>query len=310
MSAPFLQSDAWGAFQSARGYTVIREHGESWSYLAVVETGTGNRRLYTPYGPQFRNISDFDDAITSLKQQAASQKATFIRIEPTQDITPEELLARGFIPVNYNQLQPQHTQIIDLSKTNDGLLAEMSQNSRNITRNYHKKGIVIHTSRTPSDINILTSLLRDVAKRTGIQPHSSSYFQTQANSLFPLDAATLYYATLDNEPIAAALVYDSETTRYYAHAAASDAHRKLNAGTAIVGQLILDAKEAGLSTVDLYGISPNDDPSHPWAGFTKFKQSFGGTPVSYVGAWDFPVKPLAYRFYRLYQRINKWRRGR
>ena len=37
-----------------------------------------------------------------------------------------------------------------------------------------------------------------------------------------------------------------------------------------------DAKEKGLKHVDLWGVAPEDQPDHKWAGFTAFKKSFGG----------------------------------
>jgi lipid II:glycine glycyltransferase (peptidoglycan interpeptide bridge formation enzyme) len=119
------------------------------------------------------------------------------------------------------------------------------------------------------------------------------------------NAATLYIADYEDTPIAVAFVFDSKDTRTYAHAAADDTYRKLNAGTAIVGQMILDAKTAGLQFVDLYGIADSDDPHHPWAGFTKFKKSFGGEPITYPGAWDLPLRPLQYWTYRVYQSLRK-----
>src|SRR5690606_26698279 len=122
------------------------------------------------------------------------------------------------------------------------ILAQMSQNSRNLTRNYHNKGLTIHKSTDPNDITILTSLLADVARRNHITPHSDEYFTAQADTLMPIGAACLFYVSYQDSPIAAALVYDSATTRYYAHAAADDSHRKLSAGTALVGHMILDAK--------------------------------------------------------------------
>ena len=305
---PFLQSKPWAEFQKSHGRTVVSDNGAGWSYQAVVESGTLNRRLYTPYGPVVSTVDDFDSALTSLKAQAKSHNATFIRVEPTAGISQKQLRQRGFLPVTYNQLQPAHTQIIDLTPPRGDILAGMSQNSRNITRNYHKKGLVIQTSHNPAAITILTNLLAEMAQRTGIRTHSAAYLSAQADSLLPSGAATLYYAANTDEPdtpLAAALVYDSPTTRTYAHAAASDTRRNLNAGTALLGQLILDAKDKGLSQVDLYGIAPTTDKSHPWAGFTKFKKSFGGTEKSYVGAWDLPMKPLAYRLYRAYQFIAR-----
>lgn len=301
----FLQTSEWQQFQEALGRTTYLKSDDGWSYLAIKESGTGNTRLYTPYGPDAISPKTFTAAIRSLIQTAKRENATFIRIEPAFKIDTDMLRSLGFLPVTYQQLQPAHTQIISLAPTEADILAGMSQNSRNITRNYHKKGITIRTSRNPEDITILTSLLARVAARNHITPHSETYFKTQADTLMPLGAATLYIAELDKTPIAAALVYDNKDTRIYAHAAADDTYRKLSAGTAIVGQLILDAKKAGLSYVDLYGIADTDDPSHPWAGFTKFKKSFGGQSIAYSGAWDLPLIKHKYWLYRLYQLLRK-----
>lgn len=301
----FLQSSDWQQFQEQLGRTTYRESGDGWSYLAIKEAGTLNTRLYTPYGPECRTLDDFDTALASLTTVGKQQGVTFIRVEPTLQITADQLQKRGLRPVTYQQLQPAHTQMIDLTQSREDILANMSQNSRNITRNYHKKGISIRTSHSPEDITILTSLLACVASRNHITAHSETYFRTQAEALFPTKAATLYIAELEELPIAAALIYDTADTRTYAHTAADDTYRKLSAGTALVGQMILDAKDKGLTSFDLYGIAPSDDPTHPWAGFTKFKKSFGGTGVAYPGAWDLPLKPFRYWVYRMYQTIYR-----
>lgn len=301
----FLQSAPWEAFQKRLGRQVITQHGDGWSYRAVLERGTGNTRLYTPYGPLAQDETSFKQAVNSLKADALAKKATFLRIEPTLPVSTSLLTSLGFRPVSYQQLNPARTQIIDLRPPKDEILAQMSQNSRNLTRNYAKKGITIKTSRDPHDVSIFTGLMTNVARRNGITPHSPGYFQKQAEILFPLDAATLYYATYDDKPIAAAIVYDSDTTRYYAHGAADDAYRKLSPGTALVGEMILDAKDKGLTSFDLYGIAPENQHNHPWAGFTKFKQSFGGHSVDFAGTWDLPLKPVQYWLYRTYQSLRR-----
>lgn len=305
----FLQSSAWESFQTSLGRTSIHRSGTDWSYRAFLEVGSGNSRLYTPYGPTVTSSDALSEAISSLRKEATAHNVTFIRIEPDTDIPATTLRGLGFKPVTYQQLNPAHTQIIDLSPTPDELLAAMSQNSRNLTRNYAKKGLTITQTSNPDDISILIELLAGVAVRNRITPHSSHYFKTQAQTLFPIGAASLFYVSLENKPIAAALVYDSSTTRYYAHAAADDTYRKLSAGTALVGHMILDAKSRGLHHFDLYGIAPEGHTSdHPWAGFTKFKQSFGGEAVSYIGAWDLPLKRLPYLLYRTYQTLRSLRK--
>lgn len=303
----FLQSPAWARFQQSIGRTTFSDSGDGWSYQAILETGRFNTRLYCPYGPYTETASAFNEAISSLRALAKKQHATFIRVEPTGAITRPELTKLGFLPVTYNQLQPEHTQVIDLTASEEDIIAAMNQNNRNLYRNYEKKGLSIHVSRDPADITIFTDMMHGVAERNGIRAHSDNYFKAQAEALFPTGDAQLFYVSLEDKPIAASIAFDSDTTRYYAHASADDTYRKLSAGTSLLAYMIIDAKRRGLTQFDLYGIAPTDDPTHRWAGFTKFKKSFGGTPLAYVGAWDLPVSKLSYYFYRLYQIVSRRR---
>lgn len=303
----FLQSPAWARFQRSLGRTVLADSGKDWHYQAILETGRFNTRLYCPYGPYAATPQAFDQALQSLKNLAKKHGVTFLRLEPTGAPTTKLLRANGLKYVTYNQLQPEHTQIIDLSRSENDIIAAMQQNNRNLYRNYEKKGLSIQSSSEPKDITIFTNMMHAVAVRNGIQAHSDAYFEAQAKALFPTGDATLFYATHDDKPIAASVIFDSKTTRYYAHASADDAYRKLSAGTALLAYMIIDAKRKGLTSFDLYGIAPTDDPAHKWAGFTKFKKSFGGTAISYLGAWDLPISRPGYYLYRLYQQLNRLR---
>lgn len=303
----FLQSKMWDTFQQAMGRQTIYRHGANWSYRGVIERGTGNTRLYLPYGPSFNSAKSFQSAVDDLVTQAKTHKVDFVRVEPTDVSSVSELKARGFRPVSYQQLNPTHTLILDLEQSEPDIYAGMSSTTRNIVRNYHKKGIVIRKSYNPDDITILTRLLAGVAAKNHIRTHSDQYFKAQATALFPIKAAALLIAYLEetNTPIAATLVYDSDTTRYYAHAAADREYQKLQAATALLGFAIFDAKAQGLTSFDFYGITDSDDPKHPWAGFTRFKKSFGGVPIEYAGPWDLPIRQVRYMVYRMYQALYR-----
>lgn len=300
---PFLQSEAWGAFQEALGKKVFYDKGEGWSYLAILEKGRLNTRLYCPYGPYITKPEAISPALESLKALGKQHSVTFLRVEPTGKVSAGDLQQQGFRKANYIHLQPEHTQIIDLSPTEEDIVASMSQSARNVYRNYSKKGMAIHSSTDPHDISILLPFIRSTAQRNQVSLQGNDYLQKQAESLMSHGNAKLFYASIDSTPIAAAMVYDSESTRYYAHAGADDTYRKLQAGTALVAHMIIDAKRSGLKTFDLMGITLSDDPNHPWAGFTRFKRSFGGEPKSYIGLWELPLRPAQYSLYRLLQKL-------
>jgi lipid II:glycine glycyltransferase (peptidoglycan interpeptide bridge formation enzyme) len=194
--------------------------------------------------------------------------------------------------------------IVDLEGDFKDVLGGMKPTNRNLYRNIHKKGVTFRASQDPADIKVLLHFLHLTAARNGFKPQSDEYLTQVAECLLPSGAGTLFIAELEGEPIAAAFTYDSSDTRTYAHAALDDTHRKLSAGIPLLVNLMADAKEKGLKHVDLWGVAPEDQPDHKWAGFTSFKKSFGGREVAYPGTWDLPVNKLRYRAYQLARQLR------
>lgn len=301
----FLQSTAWEAFQQSLGRKTFRRQGEGWSYLAILEEGKfGIHRLYCPYGPTVESPHALNTALDSLTALAQSQKVTTVRIEPLGSaITNKTLLNLNLYKTDYSS--PAHSWYVDLTQTKDDILAQMNQNNRNIYRNYHKKGMSHEVSTDPHDISHLITLLQGVADHNKITVHSDEYFTKQATVLIENNAAEIHLMRFENEVIAAALVYLDETTAYYAHAAADHEHRKLNASTALLAEIIFNAKANGKKVCDLYGITDSDDPAHRWAGFSKFKKSFGGYAVTYVDTFEKPIRVWRYGFYQTLRNIKR-----
>ncbi|HZK05668.1 MAG TPA: peptidoglycan bridge formation glycyltransferase FemA/FemB family protein [Actinomycetaceae bacterium] len=295
--AHFLQSPAWARFQKALGREVVVRDGDGWHYLAVVEKGTLNSRLYCPYGPVITRPDALQSALDSLLAEAKKRRVAFVRIEPTGEVTSEELELAGAIRVE--SVQPDSTQRVKLDREWDEILKDFKATNRNLHRNYAKKGLSVRSTSNPADIEILLELLHGVAKHNQMNPQSDEYLRTQADSLIPQGDGMLYIADLEGEPIAASMIYDDGEVRYYSHAAADYEHRKLSAGTILVSQMMQDAAEAGRKEFDLYGVvSPDAPEDHPWRGFSEFKRGFGGYQHDYVGAWEIPVNKVVYRAYR------------
>lgn len=301
----FLQSEAWATFQRDLGHEVFRGEGPGYAYLATLEGGRTGRYLYCPYGPDADSPEAFDAALAELRGVARSAGCLFVRIEPTSPaVFPEgsdgarELRRRG-LRLSPRQIQPSHTWMVDLTQDEEALLKGMTSTNRNLHRNIHKKGVTFEASHRPDDVAVLTRYLGRTAERVGFNRQKDDYLTQAAQSLLPNGAATLYLAKLDDEPIGAALVYDSDDTRTYAHASMSFEHRRLSANNPLVSHMMLEAKERGLTRFDMFGIAPEGEPEHEWAGFTKFKKSFGGYPVTYPGTWDLPVSAAGYRAFRL-----------
>ena len=303
MTQHFLQSEAWGQFQRTLGNDTLRRDGDGWSYLAIVEYGGGLKRLYCPYGPAFSSFEALDVALVSLKTEAKAHSAAFIRVQPDGALLDAaEAAPRGLRPIEYSQ--PIATRRIDLTPSYEDLIAAISQSKRSIIRNYANKGLTYHSSTNPADIELLLPLLHDIAARNRIAVHDDEYVRKQAAALMP-GHASLHFIQLNEIVVSAALLFEGADTNYYAHAGTATEHYKLQANTALLGELIRYSKDQGKRWLDLFGIAPTDDPNHPWAGVTHFKQEFGGEVVRYNQTYDVPVACLRYAVYEMLRVLKK-----
>ncbi|HSE60928.1 MAG TPA: peptidoglycan bridge formation glycyltransferase FemA/FemB family protein [Candidatus Saccharimonadales bacterium] len=294
----FLQSSHWAAFNVKLGRRVFYAYGPSWQCLAILEPARTGTRLYCPYGPLAKNMKGLASALEALRQLAKMHKAVFARVEPTVKASTAQLRELELKPA-LKDIQPRLTWVLDLKPTEEELLKNMTATNRNLYNNYKTKGLHLRASDNPADMHIFIKMMAEVALRNGIRQHSDHYYKTMAGVLLPRGAAKLYIAEHNGQPVASAFCFDSPTTRYYAHAAALFAARKLHPGTPLLAAAILAAKAQGQTQFDFVGVAPADaPPTHRWAGLTKFKQSFGGDYKAYCGTWELPVSWLRYGVYR------------
>lgn len=295
----FLQSAAWQQFQEALGRRVITRSGQGWHYLAIIETGSllVPTRLYCPYGPTVNDPTSLAAALDDLRAQARSHRASVIRVQPL-GVTPDAVATiPNLRPISYSQ--PAHTWQVDLRGGPEAILASMKQSARYTYRKALRQGLSYRESTDPSEVKHLIRLLHGVAAHNHITVHSDAYFRTQASSLMAGDHARLHFMEYQGRVIAAMLSFRGPDTVYYAHAGADHAHRSLGASTALVVEFLLHAAADGYTTADLFGVTDSTDPNHPWAGFTRFKRSFGGQLVQLSPTYEQSLQPLRYQLYRL-----------
>ena len=82
MNQHFLQLSAWEKFQKSLGRKVFHNIGEGWEYFAILEHGTGNSRLYCPFGPTSINEEALRLALKDLTELGKKLGVTFLRVGP------------------------------------------------------------------------------------------------------------------------------------------------------------------------------------------------------------------------------------
>jgi lipid II:glycine glycyltransferase (peptidoglycan interpeptide bridge formation enzyme) len=151
------------------------------------------------------------------------------------------------------------------------------------------------------------ALFRETAKRDGISIHSIGYYQILFAHCaeYPGQELRLYVAEHEEKILAATIVLFRKGMATYLYGASSNEHRELMASYALQWKAMKDAKAAGCTHYDLFGIPPNADPDHPMAGLYRFKTGFGGTIIHRSGSWDFTYKPLARRLFTVAEALRK-----
>ena len=64
-------------------------------------------------------------------------------------------------------------------------------------------------------------------------------------------------------------------------------------------QVILEARSRGCALMNFYGIAPENEPKHPWAGLSLFKKGFGGGAHEYVSTQDLILRPAYWITYSI-----------
>jgi lipid II:glycine glycyltransferase (peptidoglycan interpeptide bridge formation enzyme) len=307
MSLPLQQAKDWEKLQKDLGEETFFESKKDYEYLAIIKKTKFGTYLYLPYGPILKTKTAYKKAHESLCKLAKKFSAIFIRIEPQSPENAREWLKMPNI-LRSTDLNPAHTWVLDLSADKTEILKNFSQGTRTRYNQVAKKGLSVEVTKDTEKIKELVRLQHQVAKDKGINAFSEDYLKAELAQPFASLYLVHYTDPNDNidKIIAASLFFDYDGTRYYMQSASDYAYKKLPATVALLTSALFDAKENGLKFFDFWGIAPENAPkNHPWLGFTKFKQSFGGFPVEYCGTYDIVLNRPKYHLYNLARKANR-----
>jgi len=88
-----------------------------------------------------------------------------------------------------------------------------------------------------------------------------------------------------DEIVAGEVILVSDKKAYYYHAWTTRQGREMGAQTKLVWEGMIRARNAGLVTWDFEGINDGRRPRKSWAGFSRFKESFGGKRIIYPSSY-------------------------
>ena len=168
-----------------------------------------------------------------------------------------------------------------------------------------KKGVVVKEESNQKGYEIFEKLYFETTKRQNYHGHDTNYHKTIWSNL-KNKISHLLIAYYKNEPLSAYQLFIYKNRGYYVYGGSSDKHRNFMASNLLMWEALLFSKKKGCTSFDMWGSLPkNYSLSHPYAGFTRFKEGYGGEFVEMVGSYDLVIKPLIYKLYNFVYFLRK-----
>ena len=297
--ANFLQSPEWGTVNESLGEKVITDDFDNHGYaLMIVRNAKRGRYLEIPCGPlvDWKNKTAVKKVLDKIALTAKENRCAFVRIRPQLLASTENLkkLADLGLKKSPMHLAAEHTVIINLEKSEEELLANMRRQTRYDVRRSEKLGITVENDNSLETFKEFHKVQAETAKRQNFIPPTPELLLAEREAF--KDNATIYIAKdpESKKPIAYGLIIWSGEEADYYEAASTDLNRKLPGAHALIWQVIKDMKEKGLKRLNLWGIAPEGQPNHRYAGVTTFKTGFGGEIVEFVPAHDLIINKIKY----------------
>lgn len=310
--ANLLQSPSYGKMNELTGTKVLTDDfGGRGHAQMLVRCARRGRYLEIPCGPllDWSDRKLVEEAFQRIRELARREHCGFVRVRPQLAKNAENLqiltdLGLKKAPMH---LAAEHTVMIDLTKSTEQLLADMRRQTRYDVRRSAKQGIKVDVNRGEAIFREFHAAQVKTARRQGFIPPSLETLLA-ARRAFGDNIAIYTARTAENEPIAYGMIIHVGEEGDYYEAASTDLNRRLPGAYALLWQAMQGLKKAGIKRFNLWGIAPEGQPHHRYAGVTTFKTGFGGKIVEFVPAHDLVISRVRYSWDWLVETLRrKWR---
>lgn len=282
-----LQSTAWEEFKKSMGTETSRldEFLITWHKLGPTPFKIGYLAK-----SKLPNLAE----LSKIKQFAKTKNAIMVRLEP------DEPKGQVFGLVPGRHLFTPKTFLLDLTKTEEELLAAMHQKARYNIRLATKKGVLIQEDNSSKAFERYLDLtFGETTERQKFYAHNREYHRKMWDLLQPAGIAHLFTATYEGKILVTWILFVWKDRLFFPYGASSHDNKDVQAPTLMLWETARWGKAQGCKTYDLWGAEEG-------AGFNTFKERFGPLLVETIGTWDLVVNPVLYPLYRLAEEL-RWK---
>jgi len=302
----------------------------------------GTQSAYVPFGPEVApepgDVGSFLERLSEELRPLLGTQCAFIRWDlPWMSLharDPEDFAEDGqwhgpppdrlreirmnFGTADHNlrkaprDLLPPDTMLVDLSGSEEAILARMHYKTRYNIRLSQRRGVVVQEG-SVDDLPAWYEIYAETATRNRFEPMPLAHFQAMldvsAERRGAPVAVRLLLARHEGRLLAGLLLAIAPERATYLYGASTHERRNLMASSAIQWAAIRLARAHHCRDYDLFGASPRGDSPHALAGVHRFKAGFGGAMLHREGCWDYPYDDAVYAEWRAWEEALVQRRG-
>lgn len=303
-----LQSWEWGQARKSTGIKILRVGKFIGEKLSKAYLITIHRIPFTNFNIGYIPRSDLPskDLIAFLKKISKEFNIIFVKIEPY--IKKESTKPLIFTNLNKSPhpLFTNWTIISDITKDENKLMESLKSKTRYNINLAQKKGVYVKEESNEKGYTIFENLYFETINRQKYKGHNRFYhrkiWEAVKNKMSHILIA--YYQDI---PLAAYHLFIFKERGFYVYGGSSDKFRNFMASNLLMWESLLFAKKNGCIVFDMWGSLPKDySHSHPWAGFTRFKEGYGGKYVEMMGSYDFIINAPIYYLYNFIYKLREF----
>ncbi len=321
-NAHLLQMGEWGELKKDFGWKPVRlVSGDTGVQILFRKLPLGFTIGYIPKvdSDQLSVISgqfsvSGEQFLREVDAACKKNKAVFLKIEPDlwKDSTADNQLriTNHELRTSPHNIQPPRTIILDITKSEEEILAAMKQKTRYNIRLAEKKGVTV---RAWDDVVAFHEMMTVTGGRDGFGVHSKEYYQHAYNLFHPKGTCELLLAEYEGKPLASLMVFSNGKRAWYVYGASNNEERNRMPTYLLQWEAIRWAKARGCDEYDLWGVPDENEETleaqfesrHEglW-GVYRFKRGFGGQLKRAAQALDRVYNPLLYWLYTKYMMRN------
>jgi hypothetical protein len=293
----FTQAYGYGEHKKRSGWNVVRiaawagdDRIVAMAQVLVKRYPLGVILAWTPGGPVGAEepwCPSFREAIMQVTQaRLAYLRLNLLR--PREEADSQSLLAAGWTRPRHPMLSGRSI-VLDLAPPPEQWLRTTEANHRYRMRKSAAAALKWSHGASPDLVADFATLCAALSREKRIPMPDTDLADIQDLCEWMGGSVLIMVGYLGSEPVSGCLVLVREKSAFYAFAATVAAGRAVSAAYSMMSELRDILRRQGIQSLDLAGVNPDSESGR---GVYHFKRGFGGSPIEYLGEWEWSSSRL------------------